>query len=307
MRKFTLSFGLIFQLFLVVIVHSQENFGPLPDGVSIEHDLSFLAEGREEKLDLYQPTDRDKKTLSPAIVIIHGGGWVKGDKNRKREFITGTTLAKSGYVCASINYETRKEHRWPNNLHDCKNAVRWFRVHAEELQIDPERIGVIGGSAGGHLALMVAYTADHPKLSPRQPYPGISDKVNACVNMYGISNLLTRCLTDEDGMPTDELKTHRLFSESRTEAPEKWRLASPVTHITKKSPPTLSLHGTKDHVVDRGQSNELHQELKKVGVENKLIPIKGARHAWPLRTEKFDYTKEVTNFFNRHLKHTPAQ
>ena len=297
-----IPFQLFAALFLASTALAAEFTATPPADVTLQKDLSFLAEGRKEKLDLYLPQPRQDDHPSPAVVIIHGGGWANGDKFRQREFVTGTTLAQAGYVCVSINYETHKKRRWPNNLHDCKNAVRWLRVNAEKLQIDPDHIGVIGGSAGGHLAMMVAYTANDPKLSPKQPYPDVSDEVNACVNLYGISNLLTRKITDKDGNPTAELKGHRLFPESREEDPAKWRTTSPVFHIKKNSPPTLSLHGTKDTTVDRDQSEELHQALAKAGVENHLIRVKGAGHAWPLRTKKFDYTDEVTAFFDKHLK-----
>ena len=210
-----------------------------PSGVSITKDISFLAPGRDEQLDLYAPEGRAAEVRSPAVVIIHGGGWRKGDKGREREFVTGTTLAQAGYVAVSINYELGAAKRWPTNLYDCKNAVRWLRVNAERLQIDPEKIGVIGGSAGGHLALMVAYTAGDPELSPKEPYPGISDRVSACVDMYGITNLLTRKVTLPDGTPTEELKgKNGLFRGTREAVPETWALASPVTHVSKNSPPT---------------------------------------------------------------------
>ncbi|MEP4078365.1 alpha/beta fold hydrolase [Haloferula sp.] len=269
--------------------------------MSIRRDLSFLADDRKEKLDLYEPSERAADVKSPAVVIIHGGGWVKGDKNREREYVTGTSLAKAGYVCISINYETRSGKRWPNNLHDCKNAVRWLRVNAEKLKVDPDRIGVIGGSAGGHLALMVAYTGDQSRYSPEGPYPGVSDKVGACVDMYGITNLLTRKVAQEDGTPTEELKEHRLFSGSREKYPAKWRNASPVSHVSKDSPPTLIYHGTADEVVDRDQSKELHRALQAAGAESTLRMIPGAGHAWPLKTSKFDFTGEVTAFFDKHL------
>ena len=302
MNHFSLLFTGVLSCLLQLQAFSQKAPNKIPEGVAIQRDITFLESERAEKLDLYTPQPRQDDHPSPAVVIIHGGGWVKGDKNREREFVTGTTLAQAGYVCISINYETRKAHRWPNNLQDCKNAVRWLRVNAEKLKVDPENIGVIGGSAGGHLALMVAYTANDPDLSPKQPYPGVSDEVKACVNMYGISNLLTRKVTTEDGTPTEELKEHRLFPQSREEAPLKWRNASPVSRIDEKSPPTLSLHGTKDTTVDRDQSEELHQVLQAAGVESTLIRVKGAGHAWPLRTKKFDYTDEVTAFFNQHLR-----
>ncbi len=273
-----------------------------PAGVTLEKDISYLAPGRVEKLDLYQPAVRAPGVRSPAVVIIHGGGWIQGDKAAEREVITGTALAKAGYVCISIEYWKKEKGRWPTNLQDCKNAVRWLRVHAERLQIDPDRIGVIGGSAGGHLALMVAYTAGRLELDPGAPYPGVSDRVSACVNMYGISNLLTRQGTDAVGKPNGKLSDTRLLKESREAAPEKWKAASPVNYIRNDSTPTLTLHGTRDTTVDRDQSTELDRALKAAGVESKLIMVEGANHAWPLKTEKFDYTGEVIGFFDRHLK-----
>lgn len=279
----------------------QANPPAAPPGVAIERDLHYLSPGRTEKLDLYQPAERPPQTRSPAVVIIHGGGWTGGDKAGTREFITGTTLARAGYVCVSINYWLKTRGRWPANLHDCKNAVRWLRVNAERLQVDPGRIGVIGGSAGGHLALMVAYTGDDPRFAPPAPYPGVSDRVNACVDMYGVANLLTRKQTKPDGTPLEELKGHALFPESREQDPAKWRLASPVSHVTPKSPPTLILHGTADNVVDRDQSRELERVLRAAGVEVTLRMVEGATHAWPIQTKDFDLRPEVTAFFDRHL------
>ena len=273
-----------------------------PPGVVIERDIEFLAADREEKLDLYRPEKNESGELRPAVVIIHGGGWAKGDKGREREFVSAAMLAKAGYVAISINYQTRKGKRWPGNLHDCKNAVRWLRKNAAELGVDGSRIGVIGGSAGGHLALMVAYTGDDPKLSPQDLYPGISDKVSACVDMYGITNLLTRQVADKAGKPTGELKEHRLFSKKRDEAPAKWRNASPVTYVDQNSPPTLIIHGTKDTVVDRDQSKELYGVLQKAGVESELHMEKDAGHAWPLKTKDFDLRPKVLAFFDKHLK-----
>ena len=101
-----------------------------PPGVTIGKDLTYLAPGREEKLDLYQPAGRSPEVRSPAVVIIHGGGWIQGDKAAEREVITGTTLAKAGYFCISIEYWKKEKGRWPTNLQDCKNAVRWLRVNA---------------------------------------------------------------------------------------------------------------------------------------------------------------------------------
>lgn len=277
-----------------------------PEGVKIERDVDYLTPGRVEKLDLYQPDKTAKGKKLPAVVIIHGGGWVGGKKDAQREFITGTTLAKAGYVCASVEYWKNEDKRWPTNLQDCKNAVRWLRVNAEKLNVDPDHIGVIGGSAGGHLALMVAYTPDNKEIDPNPLYPAVSDRVSACVNMYGISDLMTREKTDATGKATGKPSHNDLFPESRETAPEKWKLTSPVTHVRKDSPPTMTLHGTADTTVDREQSKELDKVLKEAGADSTLIMVEGANHAWPLKTDKFDYTDEVTAFFDKHLK-APAK
>ncbi len=302
---FALSF-LPFLFCLPSFAVAQDEF-ETPPGVVIERDLDFLAADREEKLDLYRPEKNETGELRPAVVIIHGGGWVNGDKGRKREFVSGTMLAKAGYVAVSVNYQLQKGERWPGNLQDCKNAVRWLRKNSKDLSIDDSRIGVIGGSAGGHLALMVAYTGDNPKFDPGNLYPGISDKVSACVDMYGITNLLTRRVTDKKGNPTEELKEHRLFSKDRQKAPVMWRNPSPVTHVDENSPPTLILHGTNDNVVDRDQSKELYEKLLTVGVDSELQMIKNAKHAWPLKTDNFDLRPQVMAFFDKHLKSTKKE
>ena len=245
----------------------------------IEQDLEYLDAGRTERLDLV-PSRRTATggKLLGGIVMIHGGGWVGGDKAASREFNIGTTLAKAGYVAVSVNYMMDDGKRWPTNLHDCKNAVRFLRKHAEKYGIDPDRIGVIGGSAGGHLALMVAYTSDVPELEPTSPYPGVSSRVGAVVNLYGITNLRTRRKTDEQGNPAGEPReTTALFNDDAApKTPSSWRLASPVSHVRRSSPPTLILHGTVDTTVDRDQATELAARLKEVGATYELMMIDGA-------------------------------
>jgi acetyl esterase/lipase len=276
-----------------------------PVGVIIQQDVTYLPPDRREKLDLYLPDHRPAGTSSPAVLIIHGGGWSGGDKSAHREFVTGTALAAHGYACASVEYMKEPGKRWPTNLFDCKNAVRWLRANAARLQIDPTRIGVIGGSAGGHLALMVAYTPDVTELEPTAPYPGLSDSVAACVDMYGISNIATRQKTDRHGNPTGEhFTTCALFSQSTTAAPAKYKLASPVTHVRPSSPPTLIIHGTGDTTVDRDQSRELDRLLTSKNVEHQLIELPGVNHAFTLDASTLpgDLRPEVISFFDRHLK-----
>ena len=248
--------------------------------IEVRGDVSFLEPSRTEKLDLYLPKNRNAGEKSPAVLLIHGGGWKEGDKRQAREIEFGRTLAKNGFVAASINYALRSAGKFPQNLQDCKNGIRYLRAYADELGIDPERISVMGGSAGGHLALLVAYTADQSNLAPSQPYPGVSDKVACVVDFYGISNLATRKETDPTGKPLEieplDSTTQSIFGST----PEDWKKASPVTYVKRDVPPTLILHGRKDTTVDSDQSQELADALKKAGATYEIIWLPNAPHSF---------------------------
>lgn len=283
-----------------------------PEGVLIERDVAYLPAERKEKLDLYLPANRPAGKTAPAVVIIHGGGWTGGDKAQAREFKIGTTLAMAGYVCASVEYKKDGNDRWPTNLKDCKNAVRFLRANAVKYQVDAKNIGVLGGSAGGHLALMVAYTPDVAELSPEAPYPGISDRVNACIDLYGITDLITRQATEPDGTPNGKLREAGLFSDKRGENSAKWKLASPINHISKSSPPTLILHGMVDTTVDREQSVQLAKALAVAGVEHELKLIPGVGHTfdleqWQKKSLPEDLRPHVLKFLDKHLKASASQ
>jgi acetyl esterase/lipase len=283
---------------------------PAPPGVVIRQNVEFLAPGRAERLDLYLPAARPAGSLSPAVVIIHGGGWTGGSKSAGREFNIGTALARSGYVAASIDYQLQPNGRWPTNVHDCKNAVRYFRDRAKELQIDPDRIGVIGGSAGGHLALMVGLTDG--QLEPAGPYPGVSSKVSAVVNLYGVTNL--RTLRKRAAEPVDSLASRLalgLFGDQPDVGAADLDLGSPVHHLGRHSPPILSLHGTADETVEKDQAGELDRTARARGARHELILLPEIGHTFDLETWAgkplpVDMRPVVLGFFDRHLKREGA-
>jgi len=128
-------------------------------------DVSYLEPGRTEKLDLYLPERVPDDPPSPAVVWIHGGNWIGGEKGEGRAQSICGTLAGAGYVCASVDYRIGPG-AWPTNLFDCKNAVRFLRARAADYHVDPDRIAVMGGSAGGHLALMVGLTSGNVVMLP---------------------------------------------------------------------------------------------------------------------------------------------
>jgi acetyl esterase/lipase len=262
-----------------------------PD-VRVEQDIPYLGAGRAEKLDLYMPATVDKGQRFPGLVIIHGGGWTGGTKRGAREQNIGTTLAKNGYVCISIDYllATKDRPTWPQNLHDCKTAVRWLRAHAEKYQVDPDRVGVIGGSAGGHLALMVGLTGPEAGLDPKGPYGTLSCQVQAVVDLYGPADLVRRG-RDQVMLPG-----------TQADKPDLYKQASPVTHARKGNPPVLILHGTKDATVPVEQSQRMAEALKRAGVEYDLILVEGAPHSFHLEPKERDLRPAVIGFFNKHLK-----
>lgn len=267
---------------------------PLVEGkdYTCERGVPFLGGQRQEALDLYLPKERVAGKRAPAVVMIHGGGFTGGERGAKREINVCGTLAWRGYVTVSIDYALAGEGRptWPQNLHDCKTAVRWLRANAERLQVDPERIGVIGGSAGGTLASLVAVTGPESGLDPSGPYGEFSCRVQCGVDLYGIADL------------TQWHSHNHMFGKPASEAPELYRAASPVSHLDKNDPPMLILHGTADKVVEVRQSELFAEALKQTGVEHELVIIPGAPHTFDLQPKQKDLRPLVVGFFDKHLK-----
>jgi acetyl esterase/lipase len=254
--------------------------------VRVTHDVTYLAADRVEKLDLYLPATPAAGKLSPAVVWIHGGGWTGGTKSEARAKEICTTLANAGYVAVSIDYKLG-DGVWPTNLFDCKNAVRFLRAHAKDYHLDPQRIAVAGGSAGGHLALMVGLTAGKKELEPESPYPGVSSAVRCVIDMYGPTDMLTRRQIAPDGTPLEERRPIeimlKIFAVTSEQDPV-LKLASPVTHVAKNSPPVLILHGRADTTVDYTQSEELVRVMKERGAPHEFVLIDGVGHTFGWET-----------------------
>jgi acetyl esterase/lipase len=262
-----------------------------PEGVRIESDVAYLEPGRSEKADLYLPTAPAEGKRRPAVVIIHGGGFTGGVKDAIREFNIGTTLALNGYVGMSIDYLLSKNGQvtWPQNVHDGKTAVRWLRKNAERLHVDPDHIGVIGGSAGGHLAAMLTLTGTDDGLDPAGPYGEYSCRVQCGVDLYGPADLTTA-------------RDLSMLGKTRAEAPELYRAASPVTYVDRDDPPLLIMHGTADTTVDVEQSKHFAEVLKKAGAKHELVIVEGAPHTFHLQPKQRDLRPIVLGFFDTYLK-----
>lgn len=264
-----------------------------PAHYRVIRDIDYLSPSSAEKADLYLPKSPTAKP-TPAIVVIHGGGWVEGDKRELRELSICGDLANHGYIVLAINYTLLKEGDpttlWPRNLHECKTAVRWLRANAGAYGIDPERIGVLGESAGGQLATMVALTAPEHGLDPAGPYGEFSCRVQAGVNFYGLVDFRRRT------------KTLALLDKSPTEAPELYAQACPFSYGRPGDPPLLIIHGTADSVVRVEQSQDLAAALAQAGAPHELVLVPEGTHAFDLRPKEMDLRPTVFNFFDKHLK-----
>jgi acetyl esterase/lipase len=272
-----------------------------PNDVRIEKDIPYLEGNIWEKLDLYTPANIGDKQRLPCIVNIHGGGWKIGDKSSLLDQGIAMELARNGYICANIDYTLSTFGPcWPQNLYDCKSAVQFLRKNAELYHVDPNHIGAIGTSAGGHLAAMLGVTGPEVGLEPPGPYKGISSRVQAVVPMYGPQDL-----NKEFGHYVEK---HRFIPSflgaEKQDDPNLWAWASPVSHVSPDDPPFLLLHGTLDDVVPIEQSIELDKKLRENGIESRLIPVE-AGHGFGLQTGQQDLRPAVIAFFDRHLKNKP--
>lgn len=266
-------------------------------GIKLDPDVSYLGPDRTEKMDIYRPQETSDHAR-PAVLIIHGGGWVGGTKSGGREFQAAEALCKAGYLCASIDYRlaTKERPAWPGALEDCRDAVKFLRTYAEKFGIDPARIGVIGGSAGGHLSLMLG-TAEPPHEGAPLPKvagmadPNQSSQVSVIVDLYGPTDLIS--ITRE---------RMALIGFSRADRPDLYRAASPLLQLTADFPPTLIIHGTADKVVEFSQSEKLDAAMTRLKIRHEFVRAEGAPHAFLLKDADHDFRDQVVAFFDSVLK-----
>ncbi len=239
----------------------------MPNPVFRLSNLAFLPADRSERLDLYVQYAREPKVRRPGVLFIHGGGFTAGDKAEYRSASVSADLARAGYVVVSCNYVLGAKDKpgvWPRNIADCRDAVRWMRANAEALGLDPDRIAVAGGSAGGYLALMVGLSDD--KTGPGgDPSAKHSAKVSAVVDMYGVVNFSKHGKGVVPGVSAADQAAYL-----------------PENQCDAKDPAVLILHGTADTTVDIAQSDAMAKALRAAKVPHEYIVVDGAPHTFDL-------------------------
>lgn len=225
-----------------------------------------------QKLDLARP--KGATGLLPALVFVHGGGWVDGDKSFfSAEIVQAAT---KGYVAVTINYRLTMP-VFPGNIEDVKCAVRWLRANAATYNIDKNRIGIMGASAGGNLAMLAAYSDENQFKSAQ--FGTESSRVKAVVNWYGVSNMTEQYKTLSATKKAELAAAFGGAPGPTTQA--KYDAASPVTYITADDPATQSCHGGADGFVKPAQTTTyLHPKLTSVGVANSFKIIDGYGHGF---------------------------
>lgn len=259
------------------------------------------------KMDIIRPESTSKL---PAVVFVTGGGFIAAPKSRYLQ--QRVRIAEAGYAVASIEYRVIPNGRALDAVKDVKSAIRYLRAHAGTFNIDPDKIAVMGDSAGGYMAAM-AGTSNGVKDFDEGEYLDFSSDVSAAIDVYGLSDL-TR-IADDFAPEVQEIYTHSgsspavyvnglpPFGEggSILSTPEKANAANPLTYISSRSAPFLLMHGDKDTLVSPSQTELLHDALTEAGIESTRYVIDGAGHG-----DHYWYQPEILeiiiDFLNKHLK-----
>jgi len=251
--------------------------------VVTRNDIAF-AEHDGTKLvgDLYAPKGRDK---APVLVAVHGGGWQAG--TRKSYAHWGPYLAENGYAVFSIEYRLSKPgvKTYPGAVYDVKAAVQYVRAKATDLGVDPERIALIGDSAGGHLAALVALAGEEPAYSSEYrngPNAAVLPKVKAVVGVYGVYDMLAQWEHDQIARPRDQI-TEKFLGSAPMMNRKVFFESSPISYATvdKNTTRSLLVHGTNDDIVDPAtQSTAFLTALKQAQFVARTVVIPGAGHFW---------------------------
>jgi pectinesterase len=260
-----------------------------PPGVTCVTDLIEKHPEHDVTIVIYTP---DKPGVYPAILDIHGGGWKDRQVEADRPMME--RLATRGFVTAIVSYRLSGEAKYPAALSDGKAAVRFLRTNAAKYKINPAKIGVMGGSAGGHLSGLLAMTGGLPAFEGDGPSKDQSSAVQACIVMAATQDLIA----------ANQKKTSdgaiAFFGASCAENPELYTQASPITHVRAGVPPTIFIEGEKDSLkIGRA---EMQDKLRALGIETDLHTLKDAPHPFWMSQPWLDETVEIAAaFFKKQL------
>ena len=268
----------------------------------ISADMTYhVVDGQELKLDVIVPRIslgqapwwRYDQTKRPALLYIHGGGWVEGEKETR--LLGLLPYVSRGWVVVNIDYRLAHDAKAPAAVEDCLKALEWVYANANNYQIDTDRIVISGESAGGHLCLLTGMLQEGDRLCSGKYIVDNQEPVAAIINWFGPADLSGR------------EKMHRhAWLDPNDDTEEALRSLSPITYVGKENPPILSIHGSADPVVLPGQSEGLHHKLDEMGVNNKLLIIPEKKHGNFSGQERTYIFNEIWEFLESNgIKTTP--
>lgn len=265
----------------------------VPEGVVFERGIEYSnADNQHLQVNLARP--KEGSGPFPAVVCIHGGGFRAGKRESYDKLCQ--TLAQRGYVAITVTYRLAPAYPFPAAVLDCKTAVRWLRANAAKYNVDPTRIGVTGGSAGGHLAQFLGVTAG-VKTFEGEGNLGQSSAVSCVVNFYGPSDL-----TKSYGKSVDAAEVLPLFFGGNLETKRREHIVgSPLYWVTPEAAPTLCVHGTEDKYVAYEQATWLVDRLKASAAEAELLTLQGAGHGFK-GPDAQKAEEALLAFFDKRLK-----
>ncbi len=251
------------------------------DAWTVEEDVPYReTPQRTLRADVYRPVDTE---TPPVVVHAHGGAWRFGDKGFRPLF---GRLAAAGYATVDVQYRLSHEAAYPGPVRDVAGAVRWVRATADERGVDPSRVALAGYSAGGHLAGLAAMAPDLDAVQPEGFYPNADPSVDAFVGNAGVYDFTA------DGYGNAAL-IRQFMGGSRSNLPERYEQASPITHVGADAPPALLCHGTDDRIVPFEQSERFADALDDAGVPVERLTIEGAGHLFYTADRRLDAVAEA--------------
>lgn len=282
------------RLLLILILATTASAGTFTTYEAIEY---ASPDGESLLMDLRVP---DGRGPHPVILYLHSGAWITGDRSGG----AAIRQASRGYAVASIDYRLAPASIWPAQVEDAKAAVRWLRANAARFDLDPNRIGVFGASAGGHIASVLGTSGGMASLEGLElGNAQFSSRVKVVVDFYGPSDLLK---LEEQKLPcipldanSPQMPPSLLMGCPIQQCKEKTATANPISYITPDDPPFLIVHGMLDCLVPYKQSVILHEALQKGGVDSRLFLVPNGEHGGRAFSS---YDKTVDEFLDTHLR-----
>jgi alpha-L-fucosidase 2 len=269
------------------------------------------ADGQKLTMDYYAPKSESHLKQGPGAhpiaIVIHGGGYRRGDSKSGSEAYCADFLAPSGYAVFSINYRLAPQYPYPYMVYDVQRSIRYLRHNARTWDADPDKIALVGGSAGGFLSNMAGLLGSpaNPQSSDPQssdPVMRESAKVQAVVTLFAQSSFATVPLNDDVHALLDPLIREKGEAAALREA-------SPITYVTKNAPPFLQILGDKDEYIPFSEATNLQDALRKAGVKSQIIRIPNGTHgtgSWHTIPGVPDWERQMVEWLNATLHHEGA-